>query len=450
MSKATPPTRPWALALAFLLPFCAAAGAGNWPNWRGPHYTGASDETGLPESWSDTENVAWVAPMPGPGSATPIIWGGRLFVSSTDKKTNGLLAMCLDATSGKVLWTRKMGKDRRWPNNNMATPSPTTDGKTVYFYYGTGDLAAFDFEGRQLWLRRLQQDLGAFVVKWGYSSSPLLYQGRLYIAVFQNAVPTKYSRDYAYPLPSQGPLASYLLALDPKTGRQLWKHVRPTNATDESTEGYFTPIPFERAGRAEVLLAVGECVTGHAADTGKELWRWWFTPPDRQAWQRVVTSIVPGDGLVYATRPKHRPLFAIKAGGSGELKADAVAWRFDGPTPDASTPLLYQGRLYVQDGNQKKAIACLDPKTGEVKWQGRLGGKQVYRASPTGADGKIYCMNKAGDVVVLAAGDAFKVLSRIRMGGGPARSTIAVANGCLFIRTAKALTCIRKGARRSR
>ncbi|NQT53998.1 PQQ-binding-like beta-propeller repeat protein, partial [bacterium] len=269
------------------------------------------------------------------------------------------------------------------------------------------------------------------------------------VPVFQNRKPTEYKRNYAFP-PAKGPLDSFILALDPKTGRDLWKHVRPTDATEESTEGYFTLVPFECGGRSEVVLAAGECVTGHDAATGKELWRWWFQPADRHVWQRIVTSVVPGDGLVYASRPRHRPLFAIRGGGNGVLKDDAVAWTFDGPTPDAATPLLYQGRLYVVDGAKTKNMTCLDPKTGAKKWQGWLGGRQVYRASPTGADGKIYCMNKSGDVVVLAAGDAFKVLHRVKMGGAPARASIAVGAGSLFIRTAKALHCIREGAKLAR
>ena len=447
MPQATP-SRLARGALALFLVLCAAAGAENWPNWRGPTHTGATSQTGLPATWSETENVAWDTPMPGPSSATPIVWGDRVFVSSTDRQTGGLLALCLDAASGRVLWKRPMGKDRRWPNNNMATPSPLTDGKTVCFYYGTGTLAALDFEGKELWRRELQKDYGAFVAKWGYSSSPLLYKGKLYVPVFQNDEPRRYRRDYAHPLPTRRPLESFLLALDPATGKTLWKHVRPTDAKDESTEAYITPIPFEGAGRPEVVVVGGECVTGHDPETGKELWRWWFTPPDRRVWQRVVTSLVPGDGLIYATRPKHRPLFALKTGGNGTLTNDAVAWSFDGPAPDASTPLLYRGRLYVQDGDQKKAITCLDAKTGKQLWQGRLGGRHVYRASPTGADGKIYCINKAGDAVVLAAGDQFKVLARIRMGGSPCRSTIVAAAGRLFIRTARRLVCIQAGAKK--
>jgi outer membrane protein assembly factor BamB len=432
-----------AVALTVLTAF-GLAQAANWPNWRGPSYTGASSETGIPAAFSETKNLAWKRALPGPSSATPIMWENRVFLSSTNHKTNDLLAMCLDARTGEVLWQHKTGQDRRWPNNNMACPSPVTDGKAVFFHYGTGELVAFDLDGKLLWERDLQKDYGPFIIKWGHSASPTLTQGRLYVPVFQNTNPTRYNRPYKHkPDPADKPLESYFLAIDPATGETLWKHVRPTDATDESTEAYNTLIPYEGAGRAELIVVAAEYVTGHDPATGRELWRWEFVPSDRKVWQRVVTSAVPGDRLIYATRPKHRALFALKDGAEGRAGSEVVAWSFPGPhVPDASTPLLYRGRLYVQDGD-KKVITCLDAKTGEQVWQGRLGGRRVYRASPLGVDGKVYCMNDAAEVVVLAAGEEFKVLSRIPLKSAPSRSSLSVSHGRLFIRTARALYCVK-------
>jgi len=416
--------------------------AENWPQWRGPFSNGSTTETGLPATWSveGKQNIAWVAPLPGSSAATPIVWGDRVFVSSVDKDTKDLLALCLDAATGKVLWRKPVGKDRKAPvgGNNMACPSPVTDGKAVWFYYGTGLLLAFDFEGKQLWARELEKDCGEFVVKYGYSSSPLLFKGKLHIVVMQNASPQKYSRTHDN---RPGPLESFLLALDPASGKTLWKHVRPTNATDESVETYLSPIPYEASGRAEIIIPGGECVTGHDAATGDELWRWWYQPADRQTWQRTVNSAVPGDGLVYAVRPKHRSVFAIKGGGKGELGDDGLAWRLDQVVPDVITPLLYQGRLYVAN-DANRVMACLDAKTGKKLWEGKLEMNGVLRASPTAADGKVYVISQNGEVAVLAAGDEFKVVSRIQMGEGPCLSSIAAANGRLFIRTAKGLYCI--------
>ncbi len=437
--------RAFGLSLFWIAVCLGPARAENWPQWRGPFSNGSTTEPGLPSSWDVKEktNVAWVAPMPGPGAATPIVWGDRVFVSSVDRETKDLLALRLDGATGKVLWQKAVGRDRKAPvgGNNMACPSPVTDGKTVWFYYGTGQLIAFDLDGKDLWSRELEKDYGEFVVKYGYSSSPLLYKGRLYVLVMQNASAQKYNRTHDK---RSEPLESFLLALDPATGKTLWKHVRPTTATDESVETYLSPIPYEGSGRAEIIIPGGECVTGHDAETGAELWRWWYQPADRQVWQRTVNSATPGDGLIYAVRPKNRSVYAIKGGGKGELGAGDLAWRLDQTVPDVLTPLLYQGRLYVaNDGS--RVMACLDAKTGKKLWEHSLEMKGVLRASFTAGDGKVYVISQNGEVAVLAAGDEFKVLSRIQMGEGPCQASIAIAGGRLFIRTAKSLYCIVAG-----
>ena len=448
MTKRSGLVVPWVLSAlsVALLSAPRPASAANWPQWRGPFLNGSTTETGLPERWGKEENVVWATPMPGRSAATPIVWNGRVFVSSLsgaarkdEEKPLEVLGLCLDAASGKVLWTRRLGPNRfAMGRNTAANNSACTDGKTVWFYTGTGNLAAFDFEGNELWKRELEKDHGRFVVKWGYHSSPLLHGGRLYIPVFQNPVPTKYKT------PSggrEGPLPSFLLAVDPKTGKDLWKHVRPTDATDESTEGYFTPMPLEGAGRREIIIAAGEYVTGHDPETGRELWRWEFKPSDRQAWQRVVSSPVIGDGLIYAQRPKHRTLFALRVGAKGKAGDDIVAWKFDGPTPDSNTSLLYRGRLYVVDGD-KRVMTCLDAKTGEQKWQSKLQVRGPVRASPTGADGKIYLISEGGDALVIAAADEFKLLAKIPMDDRPCRATISAAHRKLFLRTRSKLYCI--------
>ncbi len=419
-----------------------SAQAANWPQWRGPFLNGSTDETGLPAAWTETDNVAWSATMPGPAASTPIVWGDRVFVTSVDRRKN-LLAICLDAPSGKIVWQERVGRDRpARSGNNMASPAPVTDGKTVYFYYGTGDLVAFDFGGKRIWSRQLEKDHGHFVVKYGYSASPLLFKGKLYIPVMQNKKPGRYD-----PSSRKGPLDSFILAIDPNTGRDIWKHVRPTDATDESTESYSTIIPFESGGRSEIIVVAGEYVTGHDPKTGAELWRWEFKPADRQVWQRVVSTPVAGDGLIYAPRPKHRGIFAIRGGGNGRLGDGCIAWKDLDSVLDCTSPLLYGGRIYLLNGD-RKTMTCLDAKTGRRKWQGKLGGSAVFRGSPTAGDGKIYCISEAGEAIVLAAGDEFKILSRVRMGGRRARATIAISGGRLFIRTSRKLWCIAEGTGR--
>jgi outer membrane protein assembly factor BamB len=313
----------------------------------------------------------------------------------------------------------------------------------VYFLYGTSDLAAFALDGKPLWSRNIGKDHGAWIVKFGYASSPLLYKGKLYVLVMQNQQPDKYPHSHSDRKP---PLECYLLAIDPSTGRDLWRHVRPSDAFDESQETYNTPIPHEWQGRSEILIAGGDCVTGHHPETGKELWRWSYNPQKLNLW-RMVPSLVAGDGLIFFATPRAKPLYAIKPGGRGTLTAADVAWIYEGPATDVCTPLYYKGLLYVLDGD-KRVITCLDPKTGKEKWQGRMESKSVWRASPTGADGRIYCISEGGDAVVLALGEEFKELGRIPMGEGPVHSSIAVSGGRLFIRTAKALYCVSGAERR--
>ena len=368
--------------------------------------------------------------MPGESAATPIVWQDRVFVSSVDEQTNNLLSICLDKNSGKVLWQKESGQGGkiRW-RHNEATPSPVTDGVRVYFYYGDGDLVCYDLDGKLIWSRNIQKDYETFAVQFGYGTSPLLYDNRLYIQVLQRNTPSE----------SGQPRESYLLAIDPKSGEDLWKHVRPSDAVRESFEAYTTPTPYEGNGRKEIIIHGGDYTTGHDAATGNELWRWGSYNPRKITSWRMVPSAVTGGGNVYVSAPKRAPLYAIAGGATGRMNLDQAAWTFAEYPTDVCTPLFYNNRLYVLDGD-RNVMNCLDPKSGKSIWSGQLGGQTVYRSSPTGGDGKIYLMNEEGLVIVLdASGDAFKELNRIEMGEGPCRSSISLVDGFLFIRTAKNL-----------
>ncbi|MFW6108732.1 MAG: PQQ-binding-like beta-propeller repeat protein [bacterium] len=431
-----------------LLLVCAAAWAENWPQWRGPLFNGSTTVTDLPTEVGEDKSVKWKTPMPGASGATPIVWGDRVFVSSATepqgrgggrrRRLGDLLALCFDANTGEELWRRTTGKDRAVARgNNMASPSPVTDGQTVWFYYGTQSLFAFDFDGKPLWQRDLEEDYGHNALMFGYSSSPLLYRGRLYIVAIRN------KKHHEYRRAPEGTCESYLLAIDPDTGRTLWKVDRPTDAVREAQEAYTTAIPFERDGRAEILVFGADYLTAHDPETGKELWRWGgYNPTHIYHWRVVPSPVVAGDVIV-VVGPKHSRLFAIRPAETGLVGDDHVAWTLDKRTPDASTPLYYQGRLYVLE-DDRRLLTCLDPQTGEQAWQGRLGGRGVIRASLTGADGKLYCLYENGEVVVLAAGDEFKILHRANLAEDRpyrARGTIAAAQGCLFARTTEKLYC---------
>ena len=427
---------PVGLALLITIP----AGAENWPQWRGPYFNGSTTEKGLPTQWSKTEHVVWVAPMPGYSSATPVVWEDCVFASSPDEQRN-LLLLCLDRKTGQVRWKKVVsGGDFQKGRNNLASPSPVTDGKRVFSLFATGDLAAFDFTGQELWKRNLAKEYGSFAIMWIYGSSPMLYGGKLFVQVLQsNPRPDNYS----HALEDKRERESFLLCLDPQTGKNLWRQVRRTDAISEAQEAYSTPIPYVGKRGAEILVVGADYVTAHSPDSGAELWRCGGLNARHERFWRIVQSAVAAERMIIACGPKRDPVLGIKDGGRGVVTDTHIAWRFNEFPSDCTTPLVYQKRLFVLDGD-RQMMTCLDLQTGRKIWQGNLEVREIFRGSPTGADGKIYCLSENGTVVVLDAGNEFKVLSTIHMGEAPVRSSIAVAHGELFIRTAQNLYCVGK------
>jgi outer membrane protein assembly factor BamB len=414
--------------------------AENWPQWRGPNYNGSTTETSLPIQWSKTENVVWTAPLPGYSGATPVVWGDSVFVSSPDDQKN-LKLLCVDRKTGQVRWDRKVGAGNfEKGRNNAASPSPLTDGQRVFILFATGDLAAFDFSGHELWHRDLAANYGRFAINWIYGSSPMLYREKLYLQVLQQA---KVPQDYSHAQDGKAERESYLLCLDPATGKNLWRQVRPTDAFSEAQEAYTTPIPTEDGDSSEIIVVGGNYVTAHSPQDGTELWRCAGLNDKREPFWRIVPSPVVADGLVFACGPKRDPVLAIKDGGHGVVTDTHIAWKFTEYPTDCTTPLVYNKHLFILDGD-RQVMTCLEPRTGQKLWQGNLGVKEIFRASPTGADDKMYCISEAGTAVVLSAGSEFKVLATIRMGESPVRASIAAAQGELFIRTASNLYCIGK------
>jgi len=410
--------------------------AGDWPHWRGPFLNGSSEEKNLPSSWSKTENVAWIASLPGHSSATPIIADGKVFISSTDKNSGVIFALCLDAQNGQELWRKKVGtSNRKVPRNNPATPSPVTDGRYVYFMYGSGELVGMDYEGNILWSRNLEGEYGNISMKWGYSSSPLLFDERLYILIQR--------RHTAYRSPESTSLDSFILAVDAGTGVNIWKQPRKTDAVNESLDSYSSPIPFHHSERAEILIIGSDYITSNNPATGKELWRYEYAKK-KSAKGRNISSVVTGEGLIFGVPPRGSlGLLALKSGLDGNLSDDDIVWKFDGPSPDVSTPLYYRGNIYVLGDRRGGVMTCLDASTGRQKWQGKLGGRAPWWASITAGDDKLYCISEAAEAVVLAANEGrFKILSRIDMEDKPVQASIAIADGRLFIRTAGKLFCI--------
>lgn len=430
-----------ALVCCVLIPHARIV-AESWPQWRGPALNGSTTEKNLPDTWSTTENVKWTVPMPGPSHATPVVWNDTVFVTSPDPDKN-LLLFCLDRKTGKTRWKKIVATgDRTSGRNNMASPSPVTDGKTVFAMFGTGDIAAYDFSGKELWTRHLAKETGKFSILWLYGSSPLLYKDRLYIQVLQQTpVPSGYSH-VQDGKPTREP---FILCVDPKTGKDIWKHVRPTDAWGESQEAYSSPIPSEVNGKTEIVIVGGDYVTGHDAKDGTELWRGGgLNNPQHKPDSRIVPSPLIAAGLVIVSGPKRNPVLAYRDGLTGDITEKGLAWTYKDYPTDCVTPLFYQKKVFVLDGD-KQMMTCLEPDSGKVLWQQSLGVRHVFRASPTGADGKLYCFSEHATAIVMDAKDG-KVISKIAMeqGGESTHATIAASQGCLFIRCAKNLYCIAK------
>ena len=431
----------------------ATAFAGDWQQWRGPEFNGTSPEKNLPSKWSQTENVKWSLDLPGISGATPIVSGGLVFVMSPDPESKQEL-IAVDRKTGKVAWRQNIADGALAKGRgNSTSPSPVTDGKTVWAIVGTGQLAAFDFSGKEVWRRDLAKDYGKFNINWVYGSSPTLFGGKLYVLVLQRT-----PADGGYPGiedKDKGPRESYLLALDPKSGKTLWKHIRPTDAEQETQETYATTIPHTVGGKTQLLIAGGDYLTGHDPETGAELWRGGGINNKKGlsggGFMRLVPSAVASGDIALVCGPKQSPAIAYRMDGKGDISEKGRAWIFDEKnTPDTCTPAAHDGKFYVFNGDKALLMTCLDVKTGQKIWQQPFNlehskGAEIFRSSPTVADGKIYTIGERGTAVVQNEADG-KVIHTVPMGsaGETTRSSIAVSDGNLFIRTSEKLWCIGK------
>jgi outer membrane protein assembly factor BamB len=403
--------------------------ADNWPQWRGPLATGAAvNAKTLPERWNTAtgENIAWKVPMPSRSGATPIVWNDTIVLNVASAPDSGDIELwALDRRNGSVTWKRTIaGGNYRINKQNMSSPSPVTDGRTVWVLTGVGMLKAFDFKGSELWARDIQKDYGAFGLNWGYASSPLLHEGMLYVPVLHG-------------MKTDDP--SYVLKIDGKTGKTLWKVERPTDALLESPDAYTTPALLEYGGKKEVVVTGGDVVTGHDLATGKELWRAEGLNPGKARNYRIVASPIVAGGLVIAPT-RIRPMVAIKPGGRGNVTATHTAWTFD-RGPDVPTPVSDGKLLYCV--SDRGVVEVLDVQTGSVVYGPERLKPAIYSASPVLGDGKIYVTNEEGLTSVFRAGPKFELIAE-NPTDEYTLSTIAVSRNQLFLRTEKFLYAIGK------
>ncbi|MDA2925158.1 PQQ-binding-like beta-propeller repeat protein [Acidobacteria bacterium AH-259-L09] len=425
--------------LFLALQLSASLMAENWPHWRGPEGNGVSPERGLPESWSSQENVVWKAPIKGLGVSSPIVWEDTVFLTAQlgrgtvrpgnhptlsrgEESTERALGAHIDSTEpedasvhfliqafnrldGSLRWDFQLRAEGDFPQvhskTNMATPSCVTDGEGVYCWFGNGQLVALSMDGRLMWQSHLARKYSPFEITWGHSSSPTLY------------------RDLLILLCDHGP-ASYLLALDKKSGQQRWKANR-----GKELRSYSTPMVVAGTAGNELIVNSSRGLDAYDPATGKHLWSF------EEANRFPVPSPSFGDGIIFTSRGyRSSPYMAIQPGGRGDISNTHVRWRVPSGGPYVSSIIYYAGLVFMV--NEAGIVTCADGKTGETVWKIRVGG--VFSASPLAGDGKIYLTSEGGEVIVLRAARQPEILSRNRLEERCLASP-AISNGVLFVRT---------------
>ena len=397
-----------------MLCLVAPLAADNWPQWRGPTLNGVSSELDLPLRWSKTENIAWKLAMPAWSGSSPIVWGDRIFLNVAEGQN--LYLWCVDRARGTVRWKQLLGGgNRRAQKQNMSSPSPVTDGRSVWVMTGTGVVKAFDMDGNAQWTRDLPKEYGEFGMQYGYGSSPLLFEDSLYIEVLHG-----YNHDDP----------SYVLRLSKANGRTIWKVERLTRARRESPDAYTTPAVVRVGGVPEIVVSGADVVTGHDPNTGRELWRAdGLNPDDNGAYRLVASPIVHGNTIIVPSR--ERPLIAVKPGGRGDVTRSHVLWTsMNGP--DVPTPVTDGTYVYVI--NDRGIMWCLDVKTGQQVYGRQRLRSATYSGSAVLADGRIYITDEDGVTSVLKAGPTFQILAENDL-GEYTLSSPAISDGQIFVRT---------------
>jgi len=404
--------------LVVLLSLFAGLGAStgkadsNWPGWRGPLQTGHSLETGFPHEWKDS-NVAWKSDLPGDGQSSPVIWGDRIFLTTALESGRERVVLCVDRQNGKILWEKSLWKGEPEPTHKMngwASSTCATDGERVYAFFGKGGgLFCLSVDGELLWNR----PLGDFPSPWGTAACPVLVDG----LVIQNC-------------DSEGD--SFLLAVDARTGKDVWRTPR------ESLRGWSTPVLIETADRREIVLQGETGVRAYDPKTGKQLWQ---TTGSRG---RGTPTVTPANGLLYVVPGRPGRTIAIRPGGSGDVTESGEVWGVQRKGRDLSSPIVIGDFVLIM--SQKGGIlTCYDAATGETHWQERLGGN--HSASPVAFDGLAAFISEDGEAVVIRPGKELDIVSRSTLTAGDDeifRSTIIPSGGQLFIRSTKRLYCVGK------
>ena len=396
--------------------------ADNWPHWRGPTNNGVSVEKGLPVEWGEERNVVWKLVLPGGSSATPVVWGNKIFLLAQESKQISMLCI---STAGKTLWAAKVAdvKDKANGEKTLASPSPSTDGNRVYAMTGTGEVLSFDLEGREAWRFNAQERYGKFRLGFGFHTTPLLHAGRLYLQLIHSG-------------------GAWVVAIDATDGKEIWKIERKSDGVAECEHAYTSPCIWTSGSTHQLVTHGNDYTIGHRLSDGQELWRVAeLNPKDRyNRTLRFVSSPVATAGLIVIPSAKGRGVVGLKPEAKGLIMPGnkAEQWRLTRGTPDVVSPLIYGEKVYLNRENG--SITCLDAKTGEQYYSERAHA-QTYRASPIAADGKVYVTARDGTVSVIKAGSKFEVLFKNKINDQLTASPV-LSNGRIYLRGFKSLYAI--------
>jgi outer membrane protein assembly factor BamB len=390
------------LAALLVLSSPALAEEDDWPQFRGPGGLGVSTATGMPVEWGKDKGIRWTADLPGVGLSSPVVAGGRLYLTAcSGPEQERLHVLCFDAKSGARLWERRFratGPTQCNNKTNMAAPTPAADGGRVFALFATCDLAALDRDGRLLWYRSLAGDYPTIGNNVGMAASPVLHGDTLLIAM-------------------ENVGESFAAALDARSGRNVWKQARSAKIN------WTTPFVWTRDGRAEALFQSAEELTAYDVASGSRLWS------HAGAKLSTIPSPVASAGQVFAPGG---PFVALSPGDGSAKKL------WEAPLPAATaSPTVYKGRLYTVDS--AGIVSCADPKDGKVLWKVRT--KGPYSASPLAVEDRLYLVNEAGSTAVVALGEEGKVVA-VNDLGDPMLASPAASGGALYLRSDRKLYCV--------
>ena len=300
----------YAFCVFTLLTACNQEMSENWAQFRGPNGQGISAATGLPVTWSVTDNVAWKTYIPGEAWSSPIVWNNHIFVTTTTEEGSNCHVIAIDRKTGDILWDKivftQQARQQRHPMNSYATPTPVTDGETVFAVFADGSIVALDFDGNERWVNR---DMN-FYSHHGKGTSPILYKDRLIIAV--NHSNTEEPRRMGWQLPWEN---SFLVAIDKNTGRERWRGMRGMTRIAHSV-----PVVMEVNGKDQIISSAGDAIQGFNPANGRLIWTVGSNG------EPCVPTPVIGNGLVYASPHGGAAIRAVRPDGQGECTETHIAW----------------------------------------------------------------------------------------------------------------------------